>query len=396
MNSLMPPKHKWPALKPLSDQPRWSALGPLDSVTVANTRDAFDLRTELVKSVSWKRCLKWQERAHWALHHPEAATASDPNRRAYFRLFTKFSRLRRDHRVYGVGQTITRFQLIELQQWVSRYDGANAPLLVIETDSMLTNSLVPSNALAVGIDGHFYLDLSAKTFISDDFLLDVIRGICGPHVNLFGNRKRVFVERLLLGHEDNCFEYLGEFEVDVKNPLAGKRFWQHLISDELKGRLLLHYQSTLGEIYGQFINKRFCVDSEVRCFFNNGDFAPCVSLTPYETECFYIAMPLHGGFPDSDPDPGSDSDYDSVDYDSDVPDSEFADDIFSSPITVSSADDFSDNEMPLYDGIPDLDLDSHSSESDESMDLDSDDSDSEVGSADESPSPSYTNKAIFG
>jgi hypothetical protein len=92
------------------------------------------------------------------------------------------------------------------------------------------------------MDGHFHLDLSAKSFQAEHYLLDELIAESPPHFSSFyGKRKRVFVERPIPGPpspsdwEKRSFEFIGEFEVDIIRQ-NGKQYWNtpHLISQEVR------------------------------------------------------------------------------------------------------------------------------------------------------------------
>ncbi|KAJ6531287.1 hypothetical protein B0H19DRAFT_474878 [Mycena capillaripes] len=193
------------------------------------------------------------------------------------------------HRIFQVGQLATRSELFELRHWVLDHDLSGAPLLVIESGAMA----LPTPALAVGVNGYFYLNLVAQSFPFDDFLLDVIRAICDPYVNVFGKRKRVFVERPFPATEERRFEFIGEFSVDIVPET--KWLWRTLPL-ETKTSILAQYTEeklTYPAAQFQFIGDRYWTGSLVRSYYDNGDFIPLVRLIPYRQEpCYFISMPL--------------------------------------------------------------------------------------------------------
>lgn len=182
---------------------------------------------------------------------------------------------------------------------------------------------VPTSALAVGIDGYFYCNLSAKAFRSSIYLLDYLRANITLTPNRFGNRKRVFVERPFPADDENRFEFLGEFVVDVPYPY-GKPFWQtipqevgpfpspHFVmaNGSIKQRklsILVQYAMAnvaldpAAQLHD--IGNGYFVGSLVQSYYHNEDFTPLVALMRYpQANCFYIAMGLHGSDSDSDSD----------------------------------------------------------------------------------------------
>ncbi|KAJ7940222.1 hypothetical protein B0H13DRAFT_1937108, partial [Mycena leptocephala] len=266
---------------------------------------------------NWQTDIAEGQDVDWAVQEPAAvqpsATPFD-----YHAMVSTIESLRATHHLFQVGQLTTREKLTELHQWTLSDDLDNPPILVIESGSMA----VPTSALAVGINGYFYCNLSAKAFRSSIYLLDYLRANITLTPNRFGNRKRVFVERPFPADDENRFEFLGEFVVDVPYPY-GKQFWQ-TIPQERKLSILVQYAMAnvaldpAAQLHD--IGNGYFVGSLVQSYYHNEDFTPLVALMRYpQANCFYIAM----GLQDSD----SDSDSDDSDLESESEESldEYAD-----------------------------------------------------------------------
>ncbi|KAF7363825.1 hypothetical protein MSAN_01040400 [Mycena sanguinolenta] len=270
------------------------------------------------------------------------------------RIYPKLLALLPTHLVYKVGDFMTRSDVIKFLKWVHEYDEDNPWLLIIEINSILPSSHTPSkyysNALAVDADGYFFLDLTAKSFGSDHYLLDVIKSRPDPDFRKFGNRKRVIVERPFSGSEERRFEYLGEFEVGIlDSSFAAKCFWEQDISENAKNCVLQRHQCRLAS----------SGSPQVQYYYNRGDFAPYVFLRScprMKLQSFYIAMPLCGGFRDRDSIRDLESESDSGHLESE---SATEDDISSASTLTTNLS--PDDEMPPYGNVPDLDDDDYTS-----------------------------------
>ncbi|KAJ7256486.1 hypothetical protein B0H12DRAFT_1112313 [Mycena haematopus] len=269
----------------------WWDLNPPNSLT---DQEAFNLQLEatLPRETPYSRVQEWRVGVARAFEQAEALKAASPATCEFHRIYSRIETLQLTHRIYQVGQLMTWLEVVVFQQWTSIYDTLNPPLFVIESTSMFSDS---PNALAAGIDGHFFLNLTAESFFSNHYLLDVMKARCEPHFNMFGNRKRVIVERPFEATDERRFEFLGEFVVDiVESSPAAKWFWQQCVPENLKNTSLLHYQSRLASP-GPLTNY------QIQYHYVKGDFTPLVRLWHYrQTQCYYLAMPFRGGFLDWD------------------------------------------------------------------------------------------------
>ncbi|KAJ7685567.1 hypothetical protein DFH06DRAFT_46635 [Mycena polygramma] len=193
-----------------------------------------------------------------------------------------------NYHVIAVGDLVTRNELTKMCEWMPENDFVNPPLLVIEEKFMA----IPLCQFAVGIRGEFCLNIMTKSFPSrSHYVLDEIRAVCHPHLNDFGNRKRVFVERSFPADEERRFEFLGEFIVDIAP--EGPWIWNALPL-EIQKSILKQYDMALltsPRCPTQFIGDHI-VGSLVWSFYDQGDFVPIVRLMPYpEANCYCIVAP---------------------------------------------------------------------------------------------------------
>ncbi|KAJ7681798.1 hypothetical protein B0H17DRAFT_1205610 [Mycena rosella] len=185
-------------------------------------------------------------------------------------------------------ELITKGELIKMHKWASKAS-SGSPLLVIELASMA----VPSPLLRPWTNSWFFCNLVTKSFLSDDYLLDVMR----PGLNgAFGSRKRVFVERALTAdaNGDNRFEFLREYAVDVV-PQASQNFWRQSVPHEMKRWILSQYTAahlTSRKASGGGTETEQYAGSIVRKYYDFCDYIPMFSFKSfYQAECYFIAMP---------------------------------------------------------------------------------------------------------